>query len=410
MARIAILCPPYFSHVRLFEVLGEALVARKHSVHFITNAGGERLVESRQVTAHSVPARTGDPSPEQVLRNAERPTGLTGVLRTIADSARLTDQLCAGAPALFDRLGIDAVVGDQFEPAAFLLAAHRRLPVVAVAAALPINRAPGLPLPFLDWPYDPSPAGVKRAAGGDRVADWLSRAHHEVVASWARRWGLPNWRTLHDCLPLVQLSQVIAAFDFPRPEPSPVQAVGPIRRPRAEPGVVPFTPDPTRPFVFASLGTVQGHRWRLFRAMTKAVHAAGGQIFVGHCGKMTQREERFVGADFTADFVPQAEALALADLTICHAGLNTVLDSLAAGVPVLAHPIAFDQKGSTARLIHHRLGERMETRQSALNAQVARMLRDVALKARVAAVARTVPDGGGADRAVSLIEGVIGAA
>ena len=297
MARIAILCPPYFSHVRLFEVLGEALVARGHQVHFVMNAGGEDLIAGGTLQAHAVPARAGDPSAERVLKNAERSTGLRGVLRTISDSAQLTKQLCEGAPALFDRLGIDAVLGDQLEPAAFLLAAHRKLPAVGVAAALPINRAPGVPLPFLDWPYDPSPAGIKRAAGGDRVADWLSSKHYAVIEHYAARWALPRWRTLQDCLPAVQISQVIENFDFPRPQHSPVTALGPIRHGEARPGTLPFTPDPGRPFVFASLGTVQGGRWRLFRAMTRAVHAAGGQIFVGHCGKLTAREERLIGAD-----------------------------------------------------------------------------------------------------------------
>ena len=408
MARIAIFCPPYYSHVRLFEVLGEALSERGHDCHFILNAGAEMLVASEAIAVHTVAARRGDPSAASVLKNAERPAGILGALRTIADSARLTDQLCAGGPDVMRRLGIEAVLCDQLEPAGFLTAAHLGLPAVAIANALPINRAPGMPSPFLDWPFDPSPKGIRRAEGGDRVADWICRKHNRVIAAWATRWKLPPWRTLHDCLPAVQIAQVVEAFDFPRPAPSPVHAVGPIRRSEPLDAALPFTIDPGKPFVFASLGTVQGHRWRRFRAMSRAVHAAGGQIFVGHCGKLTERQQARIGADFTADFIPQRAALRQASLTICHAGMNTVLDSLEAGVPLLVRPIAFDQKGSTARLIHHRLGERMGRGQKALNAQVKRMLGDAALKQRLRAITGDFAVSGGTARAVELIEAAYG--
>ena len=76
-------------------------------------------------------------------------------------------------------------------------------------------------------------------------------------------------------------------------------------------------------------------------------------------------------------------------------------------MPVVAHPLAFDQKGSTARLIHHRLGERMQLRQSALNAQVARMLSDHNLKNRLDAIAQTVPAAGGITRAIEIIEAAL---
>jgi hypothetical protein len=49
-------------------------------------------------------------------------------------------------------------------------------------------------------------------------------------------------------------------------------------------------------------------------------------------------------------FAPQLELLRRASLTITHAGMNTVLESLAEGVPMVAIPIANDQPGMGARL------------------------------------------------------------
>ena len=47
---------------------------------------------------------------------------------------------------------------------------------------------------------------------------------------------------------------------------------------------------------------------------------------------------------------PQLELLDRAALTITHAGLNTTLESLARGVPLVAIPITNDQPGVAARI------------------------------------------------------------
>jgi MGT family glycosyltransferase len=54
---------------------------------------------------------------------------------------------------------------------------------------------------------------------------------------------------------------------------------------------------------------------------------------------------------------PQIELLKQARLCITHAGLNTALEALAHGVPMVAIPIGFDQPGVAARIAHHGVGE-----------------------------------------------------
>ena len=49
---------------------------------------------------------------------------------------------------------------------------------------------------------------------------------------------------------------------------------------------------------------------------------------------------------------PQLELLKRATVCITHAGLNTVLESLAQGVPQVAIPITYDQPGVAARIAH----------------------------------------------------------
>jgi zeaxanthin glucosyltransferase len=50
------------------------------------------------------------------------------------------------------------------------------------------------------------------------------------------------------------------------------------------------------------------------------------------------------------------ELLKLASVCITHSGLNTVLESLAQGVPEVAIAVTFDQPGIAARIDHHKSG------------------------------------------------------
>ena len=53
---------------------------------------------------------------------------------------------------------------------------------------------------------------------------------------------------------------------------------------------------------------------------------------------------------------PQLELLKLASVCITHSGVNTVLESLAQGVPQVAIPVTFDQPGIAARIAYHETG------------------------------------------------------
>src|SRR5262249_12377014 len=53
---------------------------------------------------------------------------------------------------------------------------------------------------------------------------------------------------------------------------------------------------------------------------------------------------------------PQIELLRRSSLCITHAGLNTALESLASGVPMLAVPITNDQPGVAARIAAKKVG------------------------------------------------------
>ncbi|WAJ29267.1 nucleotide disphospho-sugar-binding domain-containing protein [Antarcticirhabdus aurantiaca] len=412
---LALLCPPFYSHLRVFEALGSELAARGHRVTLVLNAGAaEPLGATRRLTTvEAEHAGRGTPPAVLAMRGAARPTGILGTLRTVADTARLTDELCREGPGLLAALGAEAIVGDETEGAAGLLAARLGLPLVSIACGLPVDPDPAVPLPYLAWDYDPSEKGLKRNAGGRTVARLLLTRQRRVLALWARRFGLEPREGAEDWTSTrLRLSQTVPAFDFPHSAPSPIRGVGPIRA-RESAGADRALADlpAGRPIVFASLGTMQGHRLGIFRTVAAACRRLGAVSVVAHCGRLSPAEAASIGADLVRDFFPQGPILARADACVSHGGLNTALDAMQAGTPVLAVPIAFDQPGVAARLVHHGAGLRLGRvllSARAVETSLARLLQEPSFRANASRIGREIERSGGRSLAADLIEEALG--
>ncbi|WP_062224115.1 glycosyltransferase [Aureimonas sp. D3] len=405
MTRFLLVTPPLLSHVRAFEALGEALVARGHRTAILLNAGGAALVRSPDIEPLEVGPGAG---PAQLT---DRPTGLFGILRTVREGAWRTEALVTEGPRLAARWGAEAVLVDQMEPAGALLAEHLELPFLSVAAALPIDPDPAIPAPYLGWPYDSSPDGLKRNRGGERVARLLLRRQRETIRAACSRLGLPLRERMEDCLsPLASLSQTVAGFDYPRAPAARIAALGPFRSTKDNVGDSPLRSDGIRPLVFASLGTLQGHRLGLFQTIARACRQVGARLAIAHCGRLSPAEAATLDAELVTDFLPQRAILAEADLCICHAGLNTVLDALEAGVPVLALPIAYDQPGVAARLVHQGAGLSLSHRllsPSDLARALQRLMREPGFRREAERLGREIASAGGAARGAELAERLV---
>jgi UDP:flavonoid glycosyltransferase YjiC (YdhE family) len=332
------------------------------------------------------------------------------VLRTVSDSAALTDNLCRVGPALLKSLGVEAIVGDQMEPAAGLLARHLRLKFVSVACALPLERDERIPPPYLDWPYALDEAGLKRNRGGELISKLLLTRQRQTIRSWSRRFGLdPELRSIEDCLaPAGTVSQIVPALDFPRQTGArPIIGVGPIRGEAAFPAGAGISIIREKPFVFMSLGTLQGHRFDVFRKVARACQRLDAQLLVAHCGGLTAEQEQQLGATWVTDFVDQRDVLAQADICVTHGGQNTVLDALGAGKPLLIMPIAFDQPGIAARVEHHGLGIKMSVRRltvSKAEKALSVLLAESSFRERAEAFSGAVAAAGGAAQAALAVE------
>ena len=412
----AVIAPPFTSHVRALEALACELMLLGHRVSWIHQPDVGRLIRQPGIGFHAVGASSRPVgSLERLVRRAAHPGGVMGLRRVIADVADATDLLCREAPPLLEKLAVDAIVADQMEAAGGLLAEGLGLPFVSVACALPVNRDPRVPLPVMPWGYATDPRGEQLNQGSTLVYDWLMRPHERVIRQHAARFGLAGKRSLSDCLsPLAQLSQTTARFDFPRPADPVFHHVGPLRPPRTAEPPFELALDAGRPFVFASLGTLQGWRLPLFQRIARACRAEDAQLLIAHCDRLdAAAEQRLLrcGATAVTGFAPQRAALGRADVVVTHAGLNTVMDALEAGTPQLALPIAFDQPGVAARVAHAGTGLKLLpplASQAALRRALRRLLDEPAFKARSADLGQDIAAAGGAPWAARIVVAAVG--
>jgi len=419
MAHFAVVAPAFYSHFSALSALALALVERGHRVSFVHQADAAGYVDDVRLGFHAVGAASHPPGTlAGALRRAANPGGPLGLRRVILDMAQTTGMLCRELPAVFEQLGVDAVIADQMEAAGGLVAEALGLPFVSVACALPVNREPGVPLPVMPFAGGQDARALQMVEGSTRVYDWMMSPHRRAIADEARRLGLAARDGLHDCLsPLAQISQTIAGFDFPRQAlPPRFHHVGPLRRARAAtPAPAALPPiDASRPFVFASLGTLQGGRFGLFKRIARACRQLDAQLLLAHCGGLDAAQERALtraGATWVCDFAPQEAVLARADAVVSHAGLNTVMDAIATRTPILALPIAFDQPGAAARILHAGIGLRASPRLAGagtIAGRLRRLLDEPGFAERCAPLANELAQAGGSERAADIVESCLG--
>lgn len=411
MGHFAVIAPPLYSHFHALQALAQTLLARGHRITFIQQADSRTLLNDERIGFVSVGNQTHPAgSLAAVLQRLAAPGGLS-LFHVIRDLAASTDMLCRELPAMLKSLKIDGVIADEMEAAGGLVAEALHLPFVSVACALPVNREASIPLAVMPFRYAQDEKALKRFQASSDIYDRLMRRHAEVIAQHAAAFGLTPRRGLHQCLsPLAQISQMVPAFDFPRQQlPACFHAVGPLRAPVA--AVKPEIPWPQlhQPVVYASLGTLQGHRFGLFKHLAQACRARRLSLVIAHCGGLNAHQARqleLAGAAWVTDFVDQRAALQHAQLFITHAGLNSALEALECGTPMLALPIAFDQPGVAARIEWHGVGRRASrfSRVHQLEHHLQQLLADDRYTLRMSAIQAQLRRAGGCERAADIVE------
>jgi MGT family glycosyltransferase len=317
------------------------------------------------------------------------------------------------APAALHDRGVDMLLVDQGTPAAATAAEKVGIPFVIVSNALILNRERGIPPFCTHWTYSTTMLDHLR----DRIAwtalDQLARSWRTTLDGQRRGIGLePFNHKRNPPMRYAHIAQQPACFDFPRRTmPANFHYTGPFHDVRVRPPApFPWERLTGRPLIYASMGTLQNRLQHVFHAIAEACKGLEADLVISLGGGHKPEDVgELPGKPIVVGFAPQLELLARASLTITHAGLNTALETLAAGVPAVAIPVGNDQPGVAARLKWVGAAEVLpveKLRADRLRPLVKQVLTDKRYRERAQAMQAEIRKIDGIGRAVKIVERV----
>jgi len=331
--------------------LGRELVRRGHRVSVLASGHCTELL--RQGGLEHIELPNADEEGWDARYDWQRvgeKAGIRAFLQTCKIFRRLARNFRSQAPDAMREAGVEALIVDQFSPGGALTADSLRMPFVVACNALASHRDVDCPPPPLPWKYQPNWLGRLRNRGGYELGRIISEGF------WLRRTPrvISPLMLVLDPEPwgLALISQQPELFDFPRAwHPNHFHYTGPWHeRSRDSQVDFPWQWLDGRPLVYASLGTLQNKLKHVYEAISQAAHGLDAQVVLALGSRDAQLDLPAVENVLVVPYAPQLKLLERSSAAITHAGLNTALECLSLGVPMVCAPVTNDQPGVARRV------------------------------------------------------------
>ena len=412
MTHFGLICPASTGHLNTMLPLGKELQQRGHRVTLfgILDAESKTLaagLEFKGIGESDFPKGTMAESLAKLGKLSGR-EALRYTVNALRDGAAV---LLRDAPKALKEAGIEALLVDQASPEGGTVADYLGIPFISICSAVVLNREESVPPYFTNWNYNPAWWGRLRNRLGYQVLKQIAKPITEVINEYRQEWKLPTQSSPNERYSqLAQISQQPAELEFPREElPQWFHFTGPYHSPvgREVPGF-PYEKLTGQPLIYASLGTVQNRLIGVFQQIAEACVGFDAQLVISLGGSVKPESlPELAGLPLVVEYSPQLELLQKATLTITHAGMNTTLECLNNGVPMVAIPIANDQPGIAARVVWAGCGEVIPLKRvnvSRLKTAIQKVLREDSYKNNALRLQEAIKRAGGVSRAADIIE------
>ncbi len=414
MTHFGIICPAMAGHLYPMTTLGYELKKRGHRVTLLGILDAKPKATAAELEFQAV-GESDFPAGATKdlyikLGNLSGAEALKYTFNWVTNTAKM---YLRDAPKSAENLGIESLLVDQATPEGGSVAEHLGIPFVSICSALMLNREINVP-PFCTvWDYDTSHSGLERNRLGYERVNGLGKTLRKITNDYRISWGLPIREHPNEFYSqLAQIAQHPQEFEFPRKElPQYFHFIGSCYNPNLRQAIsFPYEQLNGKPIVYASLGTLQNRLLWIFKAIAEACIKFDVQLIIALGGGASPGElPKMPGDPIIVGYAPQLELLQKATLTITHAGLNTTLESLSQGVPLVAIPITNEQPGVAARIAWTGTGKFVPLEEvSADNLQQAieQVLTDDSYKKNALKLQEAIKQSGGVSRAVDIIEQV----
>ena len=313
-------------------------------------------------------------------------------------------------PAILSDTGIDALLVDQIAPEGGLVADFLDLPFVTICSALPFNQEPVIPPFFTTWIYNPAWWAVLRNQVVYQLTNPFGKSMQTLRSNYRKLWKLPP--EVSPDSQLAVLSHQPADFEYPRQNlPDYFHFTGPYHNQNSR-KPVDFSWDKLtgKPLIYASMGTLQNQLTDVFEAIATACVGLDAQLVISLGGASTDSLPELPGNPLVVSYAPQLALLERAAVAITHAGMNTALECLTYGVPMVAIPVTNDQPGIAARIAWIGAGEIVPLSRltgSELHKVLKLVLTQESYRQNALRLKQAIANSGGVSQAAGIIERAI---
>jgi MGT family glycosyltransferase len=360
MARLGAFCFPGSGHINPMTAVARALELRGHSVVIFGIADIESRVQAAGIEFRQLGAADYPPGTLKLLdERLGELHGLASFRFTVERVKNTTRMILRDSPAAVREAGIDALLVDEADMSG-TVAEHLGLPFISIAMFPPLIQDDRVPPFCFGWRFRHGRLCRIRNRLGMRLLSWVAAPIFNLVNAQRKEWGLKPLKRSTDALSrIAQIAQLPEVLEFESaPRPKNLHYTGPFVNAAQRPAVeFPWSRLDGRRLVYASLGTLQNGSESVFRTVAEACSDLDIQLVISLGGGLEpERLGRLAGGPVVVSYAPQLEILKRAAAVITHAGLNTVLESLSEGVPIVAIPMGNDQPGVAARVQMRRAG------------------------------------------------------
>jgi zeaxanthin glucosyltransferase len=395
-------------HLYPMAAVGRTLMARGHRVTCFQDVRARALLRAAGVAWHPL----GNPSAVSARVTQGDPALRPPLTRDLMQQH--ADVVLAEASAAVMRTGVDALIIDQGDLASSSVAERLRLPFVTLSFFPPIFLDSEIPPSVVGWDAGDGPLVRLRNVIANRL---LTRGLAPIVTAINERrrtWGLAPFRRLNDVFSRrAIIAQLPECLEFPRRRKPPhLHYAGPFQDGRGRYALdFPWQTLTDRPLVYASMGTIRNRVASVFHDIAAACASFPVQLVISLGGGLDPADfGDLPGRPIVVQYAPQLELLKRASVTITHAGLNTTLESLSNGVPMVALPVTDDQPGVAARIKRAGAGEVIPVRQLTaprLRRALATVTSCPQYRSAAGRLRQQLQAVNGAERAADIIERVI---
>ncbi|NHC34516.1 glycosyltransferase [Scytonema millei] len=415
MTHFGIICPGSTGPLNTMLPLGQELQRRGHRVTVI----GILDVRPKVLVAGLEFQVVGeDKFPEGATAESFAQLGKLSGLAALNHTINLLKDLAIvtlrDAPALLKASNVEALLVNQGAREGGTVADFLGIPYVTVCSAVVLNREPSVP-PFNTlWQYSPAWWARLRNRAGYALLNRVARPTQTVIQEYRREWKLPLYAHPNDAYSrIAQISHAPAEFEYPREKLPPwFHFTGSYHSSASrEPVPFPYENLTEKLLIYASMGTLQNRLIGIFQQIASACEGLDAQLVISLGGSARPESlPKLPGNPVVVEYAPQLEILKKATLMITHAGMNTTMECLKYGVPMVAIPVTNDQPGVAARIAWTGVGEFVPLSRLSvpkLRAAVQKVLTDSSYKQNAIKLQQAIQRSGGVTRAADIVEQAI---